>query len=691
MTKLQQKSNDVLLWRKAMLSQSDDMFFDSIHLYCGTIKTPFNKKDLLEDLSAFLRDPTNKETIIQLLSNDDIMLLTAIFFIKDCTKRKLELFFTGTQFEARHLYTMLHNLQERLLFYHRKEVGKNIYAINPLLQEVLEPYLSLNNIIYTETPCMNYSKKGHPFSVLDIVAFLSYIFCNPYSFKQSGVLKKKAGLALTSMYLLGESEILLNTICPLWTKALWTLEIFDRNVCEKVQANVPRLMQFFCEDTLSFIMYIVAASCASCASIKEASVIVQILLAILPLITHKTLSYCMLLRLALLQSFCFVTDDIHSKIEQSYTEGVEHIFAMLQEALKALIDFGFLEIVGKNETGDALYTTSATFDNLPQTNTACLSIDAGFSMTITPTSPSAALAVLTLCITPKQCSTVLQTEVNKQSAMQGFFLQQTPENITSAITTLSSSSIPETIRIMLEEWYIAYSSITVYHGYVLRTSGALSYIASHPLIIKHTVAKLVDGTVILDCKSQAEVTELLSLCNVVQSQIIDAQKAKIEDKTNAINIYLLPEINKEIACTLYCKDKAKDLVNHEKQKEIYCDFSKELEKYNYDKNAMLEFTFRLNNKLIVAKSQLALSFSHPRKYYASAMDFQGKLELIQQAYSDKKPIIMQYISKNKVVAVTGIVQSYKHNGADVTVLLNKEDAKDIALSLSQAASVQLII
>ena len=83
---------NVILWRESLSTMKDNHFFDLLKMYLGEIKTPYNKQNLIENLSAFLRKEENKETIIALLSKEDLELLTAIYLIPKVTQKKLNKF-----------------------------------------------------------------------------------------------------------------------------------------------------------------------------------------------------------------------------------------------------------------------------------------------------------------------------------------------------------------------------------------------------------------------------------------------------------------------------------------------------------------------------------------------------------------------------------------------------------------------
>ena len=80
---------NIMLWRESLSLMQDSHFFDLLQMYLGEIKTPYNKPNLIEQLSSFLRKEETKQTMISLLSKEDLELLTAIYLIPKITQKKL--------------------------------------------------------------------------------------------------------------------------------------------------------------------------------------------------------------------------------------------------------------------------------------------------------------------------------------------------------------------------------------------------------------------------------------------------------------------------------------------------------------------------------------------------------------------------------------------------------------------------
>ena len=72
----------IIEWRETLSGMENQQFFSLIHLYLGEVKTPYNKQNLIEQLSSFIRKEENQNLIFNLLSENEILILNAIYFMK---------------------------------------------------------------------------------------------------------------------------------------------------------------------------------------------------------------------------------------------------------------------------------------------------------------------------------------------------------------------------------------------------------------------------------------------------------------------------------------------------------------------------------------------------------------------------------------------------------------------------------
>ena len=124
--------NDISHWQEAFASLPDKQFFNTMRLYLGEIKTPYNKQRLTEQLASFIRKEEILTSILTLLDTFDVKVLTAISLIPNATQETLVNFF-HTEYSITEIYAEIINLIERLVIYKEKsDTGKEFIKINIL-------------------------------------------------------------------------------------------------------------------------------------------------------------------------------------------------------------------------------------------------------------------------------------------------------------------------------------------------------------------------------------------------------------------------------------------------------------------------------------------------------------------------------------------------------------------------------
>ena len=147
----EKKVQRIIRWRETMATLNDERFFEIMRVYIGEIQTPYNKDNLIEQISSILRKEQNKKRIISYLSDFDIKILSVIFSVKEPTKDKITDFFKN-EYPLSEIYSALLNLTERLIIYsYKNDVMENIISINPLLEDTLKPFASIK--ILLPSPC----------------------------------------------------------------------------------------------------------------------------------------------------------------------------------------------------------------------------------------------------------------------------------------------------------------------------------------------------------------------------------------------------------------------------------------------------------------------------------------------------------------------------------------------------------
>ena len=138
-------------WKSAIMALPEGNFFELLRSVFGNIKTPFSKHKLLEDLFAFLSKHENQKAIAAFISEQDHRVIAATALLKEPETGELEKFFAGEMTQAE-LHAVIINLEERLILYRFRDEKNMRMALNPVLDEVLAPFIADTSLLFRSFP-----------------------------------------------------------------------------------------------------------------------------------------------------------------------------------------------------------------------------------------------------------------------------------------------------------------------------------------------------------------------------------------------------------------------------------------------------------------------------------------------------------------------------------------------------------
>ena len=125
-------------FKSALLRMGDEAFFELVRNYLGRIKTPFNKHNLIDRLVKFLRQSDVQARIVELITDNDARLLTAIWILGEPRLDDIHASFGGGSYLD--LHQQLLNLEDRLLVYRDEDrIGINPLLVDALGDQILRP------------------------------------------------------------------------------------------------------------------------------------------------------------------------------------------------------------------------------------------------------------------------------------------------------------------------------------------------------------------------------------------------------------------------------------------------------------------------------------------------------------------------------------------------------------------------
>ena len=674
--------NEIAQWQEAIASLSDKQFFDLIQLYLGEIKTPYNKQRLIEQLASFIHKQDNIQKILTLLDTFDVKILTAISIIPQATQEALADFFNG-EFSITEIYAEIINLTERLLIYRIKDPysEKSFLHITPFLKEALDSYLNIK-LLFPDTNITTYSTDDiFTLNPNILSAFISYIKIRGISCKIDGTIKKNDISRLVEIFPGKEKfiQLLMNAFINLHlVKEGPKAYELNKNRC-KTFSNLPEIQQY---------AFLCAASVSrfSLDGLKKEA---QLLIDSLTSIPENGCTHQTLLRLAFLfgifkeespagikkNRFSQMLEAARAKEDDLSQQNVSILDRMIDSAL----EFGLLQKLGTNESGEKIYTMAKIGANTVkegQPSPKVLNIDSTFTVTLMPGLALSELLPLTSFMMIKKCGVVTEFEINRQSVSAAFDQDWTPEKIFTAISDYSYYEIPQNLKINISEWYNSYSSATLYFGYILKvTESNISFAENNPNIKKYIKEKLADGIYLLNIPSDSPITKFID-----ESGLEFLGNLKTSDPASEFTSF--PALRPGQKISIFSKFQKENYseTSVSKSSALIKELKEAVIKKELTSQQKESLNNRISNRLILSLDQLEKTVIKTEILEAEGLDFAGKIHLLDTAVKEEDLVELQMpdaIVPGKFFTIFGRPLSISRQPGEAVLRFQLEPTKEI--------------
>lgn len=633
---LDPKVQRIMEWRESFATLPDTHFFELIRMYLGEIKTPYNKQNLIEELSAFLRKKENKDNILALLTEKDIEIITAVKYISNSTLEKLSVFFEGTYSYA-DLYENILNLEERLILYRHADSDKMsiLLSINPLLEEVLEPVTGIQILLPKNIYVQKFESIPFGINPQFISSFISFVYSHYDMYKADGSFKKRTYTELKQLYGTTDDNDSITKTLELLSTALWNLNIIQEDTESSCRIDKTRLENFAeLPDYMQYI-YLCAAGCGHFgrSTLRQFA---QFLLNIIMCIPHEGLTKKSLLRLA----YFIKSENVIS--EYSRRSSFQSISSLREDSLNdsgimeylidSAITCGLLYTTGINDSDEKIYCVSPLFKTEPEeeiANPKVLSIDAGFSITIMP---GLSLLQMIKLISFMDCiryDTAAVFEITKSSCMRSFDSGYTPQKIFTLLQQFSAYELSQNLCITVEEWYSSYSSASLYKGYVLKVNDSNCILTEkNPVLAPYIKLKLADGIYLLDIYNDDEAKEILHKSGL---DFVGNIKTP-ENKAEVLKLPVLEsDVSEKIQSLCTQSEQAAFSTDEESAQKIISELKQELNSLDMADEQKEGLSDRIDRRIVINAEQLRPTSVRFEKLEATGMDFSGKLHVIDSS------------------------------------------------------------
>jgi len=189
-------------WSDALLMSDTEALLGAVRNYVGSVKTPYDKHDLVSKLEAFLRRTETRESLLALLDFLDLKILGSSILLGPVPEQALKDLFVG-EIPLFDLGVRIANLLDRLLLFRYQVGGRRYIAINPLFEKEISRRALDFSLILDARPAPSGPAPGNPRCVGDAqaaVALFSFLFHTPFAVRKGGGLTKRATERFASLY-----------------------------------------------------------------------------------------------------------------------------------------------------------------------------------------------------------------------------------------------------------------------------------------------------------------------------------------------------------------------------------------------------------------------------------------------------------------------------------------------------------
>ncbi|MCF7945338.1 MAG: hypothetical protein K9L24_00585 [Spirochaetia bacterium] len=606
-------------WEKAVYQLPEDQLFYIYRLYIGDVPTPFHKPNLIHDLKIFIQQNANR--ITSLLDEDDIRILSLIYFFKEVEIKEIIHFLTKLDYSLFFLQKRILNLEERLLIY----VFEGTCRITPSLQENLEFYISPYRIAGEEIGYVNSDKSLSDSALLlniqSFIAFISWVF--HLSGNKKGFSKNFRPNNLPKY--LKNNTVTDTVVFNFLSNILSNLQILKED--SNFNNNIVRILMKYSKENLLISLIISGIQLIDeqkytsfAAEIVNFFHFIQSIEA-----PKKYFDYYLYLHIRKL--------DIPIETCEEIIEHMTKIHVL--EKNNGQIDKLHMHTDISQALGNKNSKNSDANNKKISTilsNDFHLHIPGEFDYRYWYRCYEFAVC--------QNLDKIITFQINKETVLKavdnGF-------PVTDIITYLENivEVFPESLKTVMKQWEKDFLDIQLFEGLIIKAENRKKYILkNHPELQKYIYTEISDGVFLMDPHAKEEWRDILLHSGLdilpkiknYSSMIPDSSTEKIDKmlqqsiihKENLLDIHK-PTLN-ELIDTPYSS------------KEYFNAFINSISNLK-NLNAKKELESRLHDRLIVSNEQLMNCSLKKTIFEAKGFDYQGKLQLIKQAIKNKSELM----------------------------------------------------
>ena len=680
-------------WKSALMNLPDNNFFELLRTVFGSIKTPFNKQRLLDDLFSYLSRNDTKKIISSYIDETDHKIIAAITILENPAQNALNAFFEG-EFNKAQVQSLLVNLEERLLVYRYSHEGVQFLSLNPVLESILIPFMEDTSVLF---PCNNSNEKKNFISdgdssliisgAREMAALFSFLASEEELFREknylSGIRKKVIDDA---------KKIFPHIDLELAAGTFIRLGLF-REEGGKILVNREKFSSFKKLSPMEIASYLAAGVYLSLEKRTEnqerfdsfAFFPSRNRIRILADFFHRFRNY-------LDNGHDFPETTLRRFFEllerenrpvwgaQLFNEKSPVQFEIFHEAV---IKTGFL--------WNQFYFRNTESKITPDEDHADIVMDTAFSFLLYPEiSLNDSITLSEFCnigsniVFNKPLYGDKETElpvvtfmINRDSVIRAFDLGINSESIIELLNKLSNNRLDPVLGWTIKEWESRYSEISLSRGVILILSEERRYLADvEPVsvLIKKCIAP---GVYLLSADECSEAVSALKKTGVdiIAQPSVSGDEKSYTDRRSSNSFSSLGLIEYR---TAFPNEKNNSGGKHITVKDTVSEadsikenFRLTLDKMNLTKQERDELTARIDRRLVLSESQLEKSTVRYEKLEARGLDFAGKNSIAKSAVDNASLVEVFWPGSGGVNnTCIGLAQALEKKGSESILVIN---------------------
>ena len=659
-------------WKKYIFSLPEQVFFDVMRNYLGDVKTPFNKHDLVNKLSAFFVKDETAEKVISLIDRSDAEIITVIAMLGNPTVKELYTVFKDKK-SYYDFYLNLLNLEERMLVFSEEIDGESRISISPVFEQlfkdnVIDPELILSTC-ESET---DFNSDPELIWMNDSVltAVFSFLLRQGAILKIDGSFRKKV---IEELHEIFPDKLTVNTDkkIELMRFVLKRLKLaandgdFFRPDIDRwkelgklsVKERIELLLGASVSDNYTVYGPLISASAETLISWNRG-------------FSYESLKQ--IIRLIALKN------RINLDKDEEFPDSVINLLNLLG-VLKENNGIYYPEnklLCRNNFSAESSLILQPNFDIIAD---ASIPFDAGLTLSLTAD--------------VKRYSDLISLSLTRESYIRALESGIPGDEVTAFFEEYTGHGIPQNIRFSLRSWEKEFRSIELFSGIVMTVDEKKRKIIDNSGQFDNTlIKKLGDGVYIVKPENLDKLKKALSLSGIDH---IPAVEGSIITAPSAVSVYTESfdyDAEKLKSCTALLKPVFREHDYPDYVEININEFNDKIDSLSFTAEQKKVIKERIERKILLFPSQITSGSARYEKNEAKGLDYNGKIRLAEQAL-ESRGYLLEIVERKNDEQVTSLVkpEHLDKSGKDVVLegfLLPFEE--QVSIKIGKAGRVKKI-